>query len=420
MHSYLIVLGALGFLMCEPAHAQDRAMELASTLYGRHVVGYQGWFVCPSSPESGGKWAHWFRGEGKTADDLRVDMWPDTAELTAEERCSTGLKTGAGNEAVLFSSLNSKTVDRHFSWMKTYNIESVALQRFVSELTSSRKRAQRDIVLQNVVKSARTHKRAYFIYYDISGIEADKDLDILLADWERLWKENAIGQAGLYQMHRGKPVVGVWGLGFTSRAGSAKAAASLIARLKSGSGAAPPATIIGGVPTRWRGLSGDSKKEPEWADVYRSFDVISPWTVGRFKTPSTARTFWTDRIVPDMAETSRLGIDYLPVIFPGYSASNLKRKASEPNSIDRDCGRFYLEQVAAAEKFGARMLYTAMFDEFDEGTAIMKAAEPQNALPVDGGLITPDAESCDTANDWYLSLAGQATRMLQTNRRGGQ
>ena len=42
-------------------------------------------------------------------------------------------------------------------------------------------------------------------------------------------------------------------------------------------------TLVGGVPSRWRERGYDAKRIPEWDRVYRAFDVISPWTVGRFR-----------------------------------------------------------------------------------------------------------------------------------------
>lgn len=42
------------------------------------------------------------------------------------------------------------------------------------------------------------------------------------------------------------------------------------------------------------------------------------------------------------------------------------------NAIPRLQGRFFWSQITAAKRAGADMLYVAMFDEVDEGTAIFK------------------------------------------------
>jgi hypothetical protein len=61
-------------------------------------------------------------------------------------------------------------------------------------------------------------------------------------------------------------------------------------------------------------------------------------------------------------------------------------------------------QAVAAKRAGADMLYVAMFDEIDEGTAIFKVATdpPAGFLPLD----TP-------RSDHYLWLAGQTGRLIR-------
>ena len=77
-------------------------------------------------------------------------------------------------------------------------------------------------------------------------------------------------------------------------------------------------------------------------------------------------------------------IDYLPVAFPGFSWHNMK---GDPlDAIPRLQGKFFWSQIAAAKRVGADMLYVAMFDEVDEGTAMFKLAPTPNELPV--GVVT--------------------------------
>ena len=61
--------------------------------------------------------------------------------------------------------------------------------------------------------------------------------------------------------------------------------------------------------------------------------------------------------------------------------------------------------IAAARAAGAKSLYVAMFDEIDEGTAIMKCGGPR---PV-GNFV----DLSDVPTDHYLWLSGQAGRMLR-------
>jgi hypothetical protein len=65
-------------------------------------------------------------------------------------------------------------------------------------------------------------------------------------------------------------------------------------------------------------------------------------------------------------------------------------------------------------KAGVNMLYTAMFDEFNEGTAIFKSVVDTAELPDGVGMVPLDEGGCHAAkDDMYLRLAGQATSALR-------
>jgi hypothetical protein len=59
------------------------------------------------------------------------------------------------------------------------------------------------------------------------------------------------------------------------------------------------------------------------------------------------------------------------------------------------------------------MIYVAMFDEVDEGTAMFKLAETQSQVPVQGKWVTLDADGTELPSDWYLRLGGAVTKMLR-------
>jgi hypothetical protein len=61
---------------------------------------------------------------------------------------------------------------------------------------------------------------------------------------------------------------------------------------------------------------------------------------------------------------------------------------------------------------GAKMLKIAMFDEVDEGTAILKIAPHRTDAPDQGFWLTLDADGADLPSDYYLRLAGQIARMF--------
>jgi hypothetical protein len=59
------------------------------------------------------------------------------------------------------------------------------------------------------------------------------------------------------------------------------------------------------------------------------------------------------------------------------------------------------------------MIYGAMFDEMDEGTAMLKLAPTPNELPVQGTFVPLNSDGWTLPSDWYLRLADQAGRMLR-------
>ena len=118
------------------AAAADPVVD-ARTLHHKVLTGYQGWFRCPNDPAKEG-WRHWSRdGRQITPETLTFEMWPDMSEFDEDEKYpATGFTDSAGKPAHLFSSMNSKTVDRHFRWMQQYEIDGVFLQRFLADLHS--------------------------------------------------------------------------------------------------------------------------------------------------------------------------------------------------------------------------------------------------------------------------------------------
>jgi hypothetical protein len=182
-------------------------------------------------------------------------------------------------------------------------------------------------------------------------------------------------------------------------------------------------TILGGVPYKWKSLeSPDSKTDQAWAQVYRSFDVISPWSVGRYRADSVNAIQQIDSIqlktIKDDLKDLSGKVDYMPVVFPGYSQHNTK--PDKPlNEIKRYGGKFWWRQLYNAVDIAkCNMIYGAMFDEVNEGTAMFKLVADQKDLPqqVAGELVPlnePDESPGNLESDHYLWLAGETNRRLR-------
>jgi hypothetical protein len=395
------------------ASAQTAASKVSAvdrtTLRGKLVVGYQGWFSCPEDPL--GHWTHWMRGGHVT-----VDMLPDVSELDPSERCATPWTAADGKPIYLYSAQNPTTVDRHFAWMEQYGIEVVALQRFAEVLLAPRRKSELDTVLNNVKNSAERHGRSFYIEYDVTNVVDQAGVDSVVADWTE-HEKSGLPHSPAYQQHNGRPVLEVFGIGFPGRYLAPALARQLVNRLREVSGPYGAITLIGGVPAGWRTLQKDAVPDASWSGVFRLFDILSPWTVGRFHDQVQADVFRRDMIEPDIAEAKRLHLEYMPVIFPGFSGHNLSEergdRAKPLNQIPRDCGKFYWNQVHNAVAAGSTMMFNAMFDEVDEGTAMFKVVPNKAGLPSTPHFVSLDADGCKLPSDWYLRLAGAATNVVK-------
>ncbi len=396
-------------LLCAAMQAADHVDP--STLNGKVLLGYQGWFNCPSDPPPHNNWRSWSRSV-PAADTLTVDLYPDLRELEPDERCTVPGMTIQGKPAYLFSAWNPKTVARHFQWMKQYGLDGVLVQRFVGSIADKEKTG--DVVLKNVIAGAEATGRTFAIEYDISGGKPDTFAQQLKDDWMYLVDVLHVTSNPQYQKHNGKPVLSVWGMGLDESGhppANAAAAKELVEWFESKAPAKYQVTYMGGTPSRWRTLTNDSHKEPEWADTFKQMNVIQPWTVGRYKNLDAVDQWKTNMLVPDLALAAQNGQLYMPVIFPGFSWHNLK-PSYPPNEIPRLGGEFFWREAYNAKMAGATMLKIAMFDEVNEGTAILKAASKRTDAPDQGFWLTLDADGKDLPSDWYLRLAGEVTKMF--------
>ncbi|TLD71809.1 hypothetical protein FEM03_06650 [Phragmitibacter flavus] len=381
----------------------------ATSLRGKVLAGYQGWFRAPGDAQNVG-WIHWSRDDKKiTAETLSVEMWPDMAEYSVEEKfAAPGWTHRDGLQAYLFSSDHPKTVKRHFKWMRDYGIDGVWLQHFVVDLPGAPAESRYESryesrlrVLQHVRDAAKATGRVWALTFDMTGIKAAKVVDLIIPEWKKL-VDAGILKDGRYVHENGKPVVMLFGLYRQSTVNdmTTEVANQLIDFFQQ---PGPYQAFLGGAG-EWHWRRND---DPAWQKVFRRLDAISPWNPGNYEVRADGeKRATTNYWAADKAECDAHDILWIPTVYPGFGWDNLKKQAQGKSGIPRRGGNFLWEQFHELSKLGADSAMVAMFDEVDEATAIFKVT---NDPPVQASLGTYEG----LPSDWYLRLVGEATRRLR-------
>ena len=393
----ILLLAACGVLFCAVACARETRPRYPSA-EGLVMAGYQGWFNAEGDGADLG-WKH-FQKDGQFRPGMcTIDLWPDVSEY--QRTYKTAFRMADGSPARVFSSHDRSTTFLHFRWMKEYGIDGVFMQRFVVSLKREKGRTNYNDILTNALSAARKYDRAVCVMYDLSGMNPE-DVRVLTDDWKSLVSEMKILDNPQYLHHNGKPLVAVWGVGFNDRRKYGFDEAEKIVSFLKEQGC----SVLLGVPTHWRDLSMDTIPDERLLDILRSVDIVHPWFVGRFNNESYG--LCREIVRQDIAWCKAAGVDYMPVLYPGFSWYNLQGGVAAPvNQIPRLGGRFFWKQVHTCLGEGARMLYLAMFDEIDEGTAFFKCA---NEVPVGE---SPFLSFEGVPSDRYLWLAGMAGKALR-------
>ncbi|MCY1143026.1 discoidin domain-containing protein [Actinoplanes sp. Pm04-4] len=358
---------------------------------GKISVGYQGWFACPGDGAPIGGWWHWSRDrfQPPSPANTTIVSWPDMRDFTRAYPTAYP-NLGDGRPATLFSSYDQQTVDTHFQWMRTYGIDTAALQRFNPMGDEG---PTRDAMASKVRTAAEATGRKFYVMYDVTGwtsMQGD-----IKTDWTN--KMAAHTSSSAYARQNGKPVVCIWGFGFNDdgRPFAPAACLDVVNWFK-----ARGCYVIGGVPTYWREGKNDSRTGFE--AVYRAFNMISPWMVGRTGTLDGLDWFLANVNTADQAECNAYGIDYQPCVLPGDLSTGARRH-----------GDFYWRSLYNMIKLGAQGLYVSMFDEFNEGNQIAKTAETAASVPAGSGIRALDEDGTFCSSDYYLRITQDGGRMLK-------
>jgi hypothetical protein len=311
------VLAAI-FFLCPVRGLPAELRVDATTLTGKMMCGYQGWFACEGDGAERG-WAHWTKSRGTLSPtNAKIDLWPDVSELGADERFATEFRHADGRVAEVFSSFKKETVLRHFGWMREYGIDGAFVQRFVAGVRDPKFLRQNNTVLAHCRDGAERNGRTFAVMYDLSGLGANRMREVM-DDWRSLRSKLRVTDSAAYLRHRGKPLVAVCGIGFSDdRKYTLGECRELVEFLKKDG-----CTVMLGVPTHWRELKNDAVADPALHDVLKLADVVSPWTVGRYRDAAGVARHEEKFLKPDLAWCAQAKLDYLPVVFPGFSWANM-------------------------------------------------------------------------------------------------
>ena len=391
-----------------------------SEFIGKSVAGYQAWFRVAGRYEF---WHHWgndaVESDGTRwprANNHTFEIYPDISIYEEADLAQTGFADlGNGESARLYNAASPSVIAKHFSLMQEHGIDGVAVQRFIGpEMRTIANNPA--ATLHSISRQAEQNNRLFYICYDITstGLESTW-ADLIRFDWVYNIEQNySLTQSSAYATVSGKPVVELWGTGFTdNHPGNAAETIALIEWLKSRG-----CYVIGGVPTYWRENRNDAKgpsqpnpaNQESFEEVYKHYDMLSPWLVGRFSNYQEAQYFFRLQ-GQDKRYCDSLHIGYMPTVFPGFGWATWN--TGVPNQAPRHAGEFLWEQAKNIRQTGCTNMYFSMFDEYDEGTALLSAATDYTMLPTDAYFLTTSADGRWLSPDFYLRLAGDATRMLK-------
>lgn len=407
----------------EPTVTLSRDTSI-SEFRGKTFTGYQGWFGTGGQYNS---WQHYAYGSADAdgtswprANKISIDYFPDVTEYGEGSLAQTGFADlGNGTATKLFDSNAKDVIDTHFQWMKEYGIDGAAIQRFVGGLSGRTiTRTPEATQLSKIQNAAEANNRLLYVMYDISGGTQISDandttsISSYVKDMEFDWVYNIeqslkMLDSSSYATVNGKPVVCVWGFGFSNSENtrpSRRADYQEIVNFFHNRGC----YVILGLPREWRNQS-------QYIDIYNQADMISPWYVGGLGADeASVDSLYSNYLSPDISYCNNNGIDYYPVVFSGFSWALWQ--GGKPNMIPRNAGQTLWNQVYKLKQKGINSFYLAMFDEYDEGTAVAKNASDYFDIPTDQYFVTASCDGYWLSSDFQLRVAGEAIKMIKGER----
>ena len=416
-----IVLSIL-FSMAVPINAflsvNDEALyDFTDGIKNKIVAGYQGWHAMHGDGVINGAF-HW-----------PTEIWPDVSAYNSSDLFPSWFSNlGNSDSAELYSSARPGVVDQHFKWMQEYGIDVAAVQRVMIGSLDSLQWRHTNIVLDNVMHSAEKYGIQFYITYDITNYKhqafdpyGTNDIYTgIIDDYRNSYIKDKYANSPAYLTVDDKPVIQIWGIGVNGNCVNItpQNCIDLIDFFHD-----EGFYVIGGIPTGWRtGQITDGYANFRNTDAYNKLDMISPWLTGRQLSITgsgayTVESVYENIVADDIAYCREKGIDYMPVVAPGYAWYIQAGKAdTRINQVKRDSGDFMWAQAVRAVDKGSDAIYIGMFDEYDEATSIIPAATDSSMIPQGEYFQTYSIDNTWLSSDFYLRLTNEIGRLLKGER----
>lgn len=378
---------------------------------GKSYAGYQLWHEAGPQDKD---WVHWAYGKPPAAGrgNHNTETFPNIADYQNNPNVSmyqtNYANLGNGSPAKLYNATDKAVIDVQMSLLGKAGFDGVAIQRN-APVGKDLKYTSTDDYYVSIKNACEANGRSFYVMYCMpdqnngAGLTADL-VDGIKRDWVYQMEQiYALTSSSSYATVNGKPVVELWGLGYSTITVDRTQALQLAQFFKDRG-----CYVIAGVPRDWRLMNGGSRTD--FADVYKAYNMISPWTVGVYSDTVGANSFRTEYMIPDKQYCEQNGMDFYPVIFPGSAWS--QHVSGYPNDTKRLGGQFLWKQARNIKSLGIQSMYFAMLDEFEESTNIINEATDYFDIPTDQYFGTSSMDGIWTSPDYYLRLAGAAARML--------
>jgi hypothetical protein len=353
--------------------------------------------------------------------------------LAPADKCDSGYDLPDGSPAYVYSDYNANVQDMKMRWLKEYGVDGTMVQRFTTGAPYTDTSRSNNVVVKHIQAASEKYGRTFNIMWDITGTTngaatragcSTRLVCILEDDWKIGIVDNLkLTSSNRYVKDGGKPVVVIWGFGFSGRPGTPAELIELVHWLQNNpNGPQYNATVMCGVPSDW--------KTSAYAAAFRECDITSRWSIadGRLtsNTDTTTMNNWANNITyNDAVYAKQHGIKYMPTLWPGLSDANRDfAEGGIANSTDFNLvarrGGFQIWQTAyhnlrVIKQVGITpMFFGAMYDEFNEGTAMHHMTTGAATSPNGSRLIYTNYDGyTQLASDHYMQVNREIGRMLR-------